>query len=143
MKITKSIYAFVLAAITFLITAPIKVFAGAAANDAFQGFEQVDQALLDQANPLVNFSTRQAQLSTPGGIITEILDFAFPIAGLILFVMITWGGFEMLSEAATKKSIDAGRNRVQAAIIGFIILFVSYWIVRVLEYLFNVNIVSY
>jgi hypothetical protein len=80
-------------------------------------------------------------LLTPGGIISRILDFAFPIAGLILFVMIVWGGFEMLMGAADKKSVDAGRQRITAAIIGFFLLFVSFWIIRVVETVLGIKII--
>lgn len=81
------------------------------------------------------------QLSTPGGIISRLLMFAFPIAGMILFVMIVWGGFEMMYGASnTSKAIEAGRNRVTTSIIGFILLFASYWIVQILEVVLGIVI---
>lgn len=83
-----------------------------------------------------------ARFSTPGGIISEALTFLFPAAGLILFVMIVWGGFEMLSGAASAKSKDAGRQRITAAIIGFILLFAAYWIAQILEVVFGISILK-
>ncbi|MBU0978692.1 MAG: pilin [Patescibacteria group bacterium] len=79
-----------------------------------------------------------SDLSTPGGIISRLLDFIFPIAGLILFVMLVWGGFEMLIGAPTKKSIEAGKNRITAAIIGFLLLFASYWLMQIVEVVFGI-----
>lgn len=97
---------------------------------------------LETFNPLVQQGdpALAQQLSTPGGIMTRVLVFAFPIAGMILFVMIIWGGFEMLSGAATKKSLDAGKQRVTAGIVGFVLLFASYWLVQIIEVVFSVNI---
>ncbi len=80
------------------------------------------------------------QLSTPGGIITRLLEFIFPIAGLILFLMISWGGFEVLSGANDSSKVTAGKQRVTAAIVGFLILFASYWMVQIMELVFGVVI---
>jgi hypothetical protein len=103
--------------------------------------EDVTSETFRNLNPLyIGNSEYKTQLSTPRGIISRALTFAFPLGGIILFVMIVWGGFEMLSGAATKKSLDAGRERVTAAIIGFILLFSSYWIVQIVEAVFGVRI---
>lgn len=82
------------------------------------------------------------QLSTPGGILTRVLYFALPIAGLILFAMLVWGGFEILSGAASSKSKEAGRQRVTAAIMGFFLLFASYWIVQLIQVIFDIKILG-
>jgi hypothetical protein len=103
--------------------------------------EEVTSEDLDALNPLKQYSSNAEELSTPGGILSRFLTiYAFPIAGLILFVMLLWGGFEMLLGAADKKSIDAGKQRITAALIGFLILFTSYWIARLLEMMFGINI---
>lgn len=106
-----------------------------------QGVGPVTNEQLDAFNPLKISGSAQAEaLSTPGGIISRLLLFAFPIAGIILFVMFFWGGFEILAGAASKKSIDAGRQRITAAVIGFVLLFVSYWLIRLIEMVFGVII---
>lgn len=100
-------------------------------------------ATFDAVNPLKITQTNPAlvqQFSTPGGIVSRILLFSFPIAGLILFVMSVWGGFEILAGAHNKKSMDAGRQRVTAAIVGFLLLFSSYWIAQIVEYIFGLSI---
>ncbi len=92
----------------------------------------------DKFNPLViDGSTKN--FSTPGSFITEALKFAFPAAGIILFVMILWGGFEMIAGATSAKGKDAGRQRITAAVIGFMLLFVSYWLMRLLGFVFGVT----
>ncbi len=78
--------------------------------------------------------------STPRGVISALLPFLFTFAGLILFVMIVWGGFEMLTGAANPKSQEAGKQRIMNAIIGFVILFVAYWLAQILETLFGISI---
>lgn len=109
-------------------------------TDAF--FDLVDplqhgggQTILDDTpSPYAN------DLKTPGGIVSRALTFAFPLAGLILFVMLVWAGFEILVGAPTKKSIDAGKQRATAALVGFLLLFAAYWIFQIVEVVFGVKI---
>jgi hypothetical protein len=93
----------------------------------------------DTLNPLRKSPFRR-QLSTPGGIVSRLLIFIFPAAGLVLFVMLVWGGFEVLIGGFEKKSLDAGKQRITAAIVGFLLLFASYWIMQIVEYVFGLVI---
>lgn len=86
---------------------------------------------------------KPAYFNTPGGILSRVLDFAFPLAGIILFVMIIWGGFEILSGATTPKAKDAGKQRVTNAVIGFILLFSAYWIAQLVEVIFGIQFLSF
>lgn len=108
---------------------------------AGQSYE-VTSDVLDSFDPLkVAGSAQAGTLSTPGGIISRALEFIFPIAGLALFVMIVAGGLQILAGASNAKSLEEGKKRVTMAIIGFLILFASYWIAQILEVIFGVNIV--
>ncbi|MDA1079986.1 MAG: hypothetical protein O2840_04850 [bacterium] len=92
-------------------------------------------------NPLITEGSAQAKrLSTPGGIVTRFLQFAFPIAGLILFAMLSWAGFEILAGASNQKSLDAGKQRATAAFVGFLLLFASYWLMQIVEVIFGISI---
>lgn len=100
--------------------------------DIFQGPKSAD---FKELNPLRG----NPSLSSPGGILSRVLIFAFPLAGLILFTMLVWGGFEMLV-GATGKGIDAGKQRVTNAVIGFFALFISYWVFQIVEVIFGLQI---
>ncbi|MGD9129686.1 MAG: hypothetical protein PVJ09_04330 [Candidatus Woesebacteria bacterium] len=104
---------------------------------------KLTQEKLSQLDPLKQESSLAEKLSTPSGIINRLLEFIFPIAGVLLFVIILWGGFEILSGAATKKSMDAGKQRVTAGLIGFLLLFASYWIIQIIEGIFGVVILGF
>ena len=103
---------------------------------------------LNALNPLHLFTSGEAKdellgadnYLTPANLINRVLKFLFPLAGMILFVMLLWGGFEILGQAATKKSMDAGRQRITAAILGFLLLFASYWLLQIVELIFGVKI---
>lgn len=97
----------------------------------------------DQFNPLViSGSSKADQFRTPGGIISELITgYIFPFAGLVLFVMMVWGGFEMMTSSVSGKK-DAGRQRITASLIGFILLFSSYWIAQLIQTVFGVDFLS-
>jgi hypothetical protein len=38
------------------------------------------------------------------------------------------------------KSIEAGKQRATTAIVGFILLFVAYWIMQIIEIVFSIQI---
>ena len=106
-------------------------------------FQRVDKAVLDAFNPLlIEGSAVAGELSTPGTFISRLLTFIFPLAGMAMFVLLIVAGFEIMGAAATKKSIDAGKQRATAAIVGFILLFSSYWIIQILELVFNLKILG-
>lgn len=135
--------------LVFVLNLGFPAFTQAQAAEGVQNFTgttTVDNTLtkdtLDSLNPLVQFGdpTVNESFTTPGGIISRALVFAFPIAGLILFVMLVWAGFEILGGATEKKSVEAGKQRATAAVIGFVLLFASYWLIQILEVMFGVTI---
>ncbi len=119
------------------------------------GANPLTQQDIDDLNPLkidldsgqANDQVRSSFFNADGSvnlaaIINRALTFIFPLAGLILFVMIVWGGFEMLMGATSQKSLDAGKQRVVAALIGFFLLFSSYWITQIVEQITGVDILG-
>ena len=119
-------------------------------DDAITPYEAPTNETFDLLNPLkiaggdnieVSVASDFADdLSTPGGIVTRVLTFIFPLAGLILFLMISWSGFEIITGAGDSAKVTAGKQRLTAAIIGFLILFASYWMVQIMEVVFGVVI---
>ncbi|MEO8581601.1 MAG: pilin [Patescibacteria group bacterium] len=97
-------------------------------------------------NPLAGiiqgFTNVTQTFTTPAGFLNALMPFLFSIAGIILFVMIIWGGFEMIYGAADTKAQEAGKQRITAALIGFTLLFISYWIAQILQAIFGVNILG-
>jgi hypothetical protein len=108
-------------------------------------FQEIDPLHIGGGEDLTSgnqASEFEDQFKTPGGVLSRVLQFAIPLAGLILFVMIVWGGFEMLSGAANAKSKDAGRQRVTAALVGFLLLFSSYWIAQLMQAVFGIKFLN-
>lgn len=123
---------------------PIPTFTPTPTDDEAIEIPEVDANTLNRFNPLIQFADEDqaARLSTPGGIISEVLSFAFPIAGIILFVMMIMAGFKILSGATNSKAVDEGKQMITSALIGFIILFAAYWIAQLIELIFGISILG-
>lgn len=100
---------------------------------------EVTAETFDDLNPLVIAGSPLAGES-PGGLVSRMLNFLFPLSGLVLFLLISWGGFEILISSADQKGMEAGKNRVTAAIIGFLLLFSTYWMAQIVEFIFRIKI---
>lgn len=137
---------------SFILATPVSAqpAAGISPNEdlEIQTEKGLTQENLEALNPLRIGDTDASdvntdEFSTPAGILSRFFIFAFPISGMILFVMLVWGGFQTLSGAATKQSMDEGRQRITAALFGFGLLFSSYWIIQIIQAVFSINIISF
>lgn len=74
-------------------------------------------------------------------VVTQALDkLVFPIAGIILFLYLIWGGFDYLTSMGDPKKAEAGKNKITSAIIGFVIIFAAFWIVQILDYVLKLKV---
>ena len=73
-----------------------------------------------------------------------ILSTAMVVAGIIFFFLILFGGFSMIAGAGddNPERVARGRQAVTAAVIGFIIIFATYWIVQFIQELTGVLILN-
>lgn len=80
------------------------------------------------------------ELTTIGGTVGSFMNYAIVIGGLLLFLYFVWGGFEMLTGSGDPKAQASGKRRMTAAAAGFAILFVSFWIMEILQILTGAKI---
>ena len=102
----------------------------------------VDYQELNDAIGLGQGTLNPQQTTTLGGIIGGFLPYLLTIAGLILFGMLVAGGFTMLAGAADKEAQEKGKQQITSALIGFVIIFLAFWIAQILQVIFKINIVS-
>ncbi len=77
-----------------------------------------------------------------GSIISSLLPYVLTAAGLVLFVMLIMGGFDLMFAGTDAKKAEAGKARITAAIIGFVIIFAAYWITQILEIVLGISILK-
>ncbi len=87
-------------------------------------------------NPLA-----QNNLIGVGGLVTLLLNIAFVVAGLILLFFFIIGGIGMIGSAGQDdpQKAEQSKKTITSAVIGFVIVFVSYWIVKLVGQLLGVS----
>lgn len=76
---------------------------------------------------------------TIGDIINMVLPYVFVIAGLILLVMLILGGIELMTSAGNPDKVKAGSGRITHALIGFLIVFITYFVSQLVQVMLGVN----
>lgn len=70
-----------------------------------------------------------------GSLISIILNVSFAVSGVIILFMLVYAGIMMIQGAGSGKSDSAekAKQAASSAAIGFVIIFIAYWIVRLIE----------
>ena len=72
-----------------------------------------------------------------GDLIGTLIPLLIAIAGLMLFLYLIWGGFDYLFSAGDSGKMDAGRQKITNAVLGFIIIFISYFLTQLICFVFG------
>lgn len=72
-------------------------------------------------------------------LITNAIPFLVSIAGILLLAYLLWGGFDFLTAMGDPKKAASGKAKITNAIIGFLLIFGSYWLAQIISYLFKMN----
>lgn len=71
--------------------------------------------------------------SSPIGFVVSILlTFAFPAAGILVLLYLLWGGLQLMVSGGDPKAVQSAKEKITGALIGFVIIFAAYWIVQLL-----------
>lgn len=81
---------------------------------------------------------------TTAGIISILLRNAYILAGVLLFLLLIFGGLGIIMGAGSgdAKKTGQGQQAVTSALIGFILIFASYWIILIIETVTGFKILS-
>lgn len=80
------------------------------------------------------------KFNSVGSIVTELLKYVYVAAGLILLLMLISGGIGLMTSGGNPDKMKAGYGKITSALIGFLIVFVSYMVVQIVERIFGVDI---
>lgn len=94
------------------------------------------------ANFVVNQIGNPTGFPDLGALISVLLQAAIIAAGLGAFAYLILSGVQFLTSGGDKIQVEAARNRITYAIIGLTIVVGAYALVRVIETIFGVSIVS-
>lgn len=78
------------------------------------------------------------QNATIGTIIGQLLPYIYVVAGLVLLLMLISGGIQLMTSAGNPDASKAGYGRIKAGLIGFLIIFVSWFAAKIVEVVLGV-----
>ena len=74
--------------------------------------------------------------------IATILPNVYVVAGLVLFFLVLLGGFFTITGAGDEEKIKRGHMILTSAILGFAIVFGSFWLIQIIQILTGVPILK-
>jgi len=77
---------------------------------------------------------------TIGDILSQLLPYIFVIAGLILLFMLIMGGLGLMTSAGNPDKIKAGQGKITAALIGFGLIFIAYFVTQLVQLMFGISV---
>lgn len=87
-------------------------------------------------------SAATSEYSNTSKLINNILPNVYIAAGLVIFFMIVFGGFTIITNAGNKDKVQDGSKIITSAIIGLLVLFASYWIIQIIQVITGVSILN-
>ena len=78
---------------------------------------------------------RYEQLADIGSLVSLFIRIVFVIAGVAILFFFILGGISMITGAGNNnpEQIEKGKQSATSALIGFVVVFVAYWIVQLIE----------
>lgn len=89
--------------------------------------------LISRATP--NFDSD----TTVGDIITALLPYIYYLAGFLILLYGIFGGYQIMNSQGEPKAMAQGRDKITYAVVGFIIMAVSYWILQLVGRILNIQ----
>lgn len=89
--------------------------------------------------------TLSGKYLTIGGFISSVLPVIYILAGLILFVLLVGGGLSVILNAGSgnAEKTKKGQGAITTALIGFAVIFASYWLIQIIELVTGVKLGSF
>ena len=84
----------------------------------------------------------RVQNSTLGSIVGFVVTIPFVIAILIALFFLIYGGIKWITSGGDKAGVEAARNQIIAAVIGLIIVFLSFFILNLVLQFFGLSLFS-
>lgn len=92
----------------------------------------------------LNFQGDSARATYPNtsSLINNLLPNVYIAGGIIIFFMILFGGFTIISNAGNTDKIKDGTKTITSAIMGLLVLFASYWIIQLIQVVTGLSILN-
>lgn len=82
--------------------------------------------------PLESVASPKFAGGTIGQVVSALLKIIFPIAGFALLLFLLYGGYQFMLSRGDPKALEEAKAKITYALIGFIVIFVAYWLVQLI-----------
>lgn len=88
---------------------------------------------------LINQTGLKIDFTDIGSIVNILLPYIFYGSGIALLIYLVFGGFQLMLSQGDPKAIEGAKNKITGAVIGFVIIFVAYWLVLLVGKLLGIT----
>lgn len=81
----------------------------------------------------------KTQFNSIGSIISALIPLILTAAGIGFLIYLIMGGFQFMTSRGDPKAAQAAQGKITTALIGFIIIFIAYWIVQIIANVFGLT----
>lgn len=81
-------------------------------------------------------------VSNVTNVVKNLIRFVLLIAFVLAFVFLIIGGLKWITAGGDEKAVGSARGTITAALIGLVVVLVSYALIVLIETFFNVSIIS-
>ncbi len=92
--------------------------------------------LQDQATPKFASGTKL------GTVVNQVLILLFPLAGIVVFFYLIYGGYQYLMSQGDPKAIASAQQTITYAVIGFLVMVSAYFVVQALGVTLNLSVIT-
>jgi len=75
-----------------------------------------------------------------GDVLGSLFNYLLPLAGILMFVMIIYGGLTLMLSGGSPEGVKEGTNKIVLGVVGFIVVFAAFWIIKIVEAIFGIQI---
>ena len=93
-------------------------------------------------NPALGSLTNQTGVSFFSKIVPKFVVLALIAGALIFFFMLVTGAIQWISSGGDKQALEGARGKISNALIGLVILFALFAIVKLIERFFGISILT-
>lgn len=122
----------ILATIIFFVVFAIPAFAQGAATTAPTAVPSGSQVIdpCGGTNGILSTNLKGICNLNLGNVVGKFILYAFMFGAIIALLYLLWGGFKWITSGGDTKGVEGARSHIIAAIIGLIVIFLSYLILN-------------
>lgn len=88
---------------------------------------------------LENIASKKFVGANIGTIVSKFVLYLFPFAGLLMLLYFLFGGYKYMLSRGDPKALAEAKGAITTALIGFVIVFVAFWIVQIIGVVLGLN----